>query len=322
MLRPGDKSSIHGPNTSLSTLITSAAHFAFGLDLVYNSDELPVGRIARNRERRDETVTYNDLIYAKEDHIATVTLNRPDRMNALTIKTHMELAQAIEDAKNDDDVRVLIITGAGRGFCSGDDVREIFLAGEGLATGARTRRLGYLEGAVELGGGGGLLHLNKPTIAAVNGAAVGYGCDLALMCDMRIASDNARFGEVFIKVGLVPDQGMLLLPRLVGLAKAYELILTGDIIDAGEAERIGLVNKVVPPEQLEEATKELATKLAKGPPLAVRLAKEGIRRGLGLPLDSFLAFHGPAFQFLAETEDHMEGARAFVEKREPVFRGK
>lgn len=267
-------------------------------------------------------MNYDELIYTKEDQIATITLNRPEQMNALTHKTHMELAQAIEQAKNDDEVRVLIITGAGRGFCSGDDVREIFLAGEGLAADARSKRLGYLEGGTEPGGGGGLLRLNKPTIAAVNGAAVGYGCDLALMCDMRIASDRARFGEVFIRVGLMPDQGMLLLPRLVGLAKAYELILTGDIIDAMEAERIGLVNKVVPHEQLEVATKELATKLAKGPPLAIRMAKEGIRRGLGLPLDSFLGFHGPAFQFLAETEDHKEGAKAFVEKREPVFRGK
>ena len=276
----------------------------------------------QKQRKEGEAMNYDDLIYTEEDHIATITLNRPERMNALTMKTHMELAQAIEQAKNDGEVRVLIITGAGRGFCSGDDVREIFLAGEGLATDARTKTLAYLEGAVEPGGGGGLLHLNKPTIAAVNGAAVGYGCDIALMCDMRIASEKASFGEVFIRVGLIPDQGMLLLPRLVGLAKAYELILTGNIIDAREAERIGLVNRVVPHEQLQAATRELANKLAKGPPLAIRLAKEGIRRGLSLPLESFLSFHGPALRFLAETEDHIEGARAFVEKREPVFRGK
>ena len=265
---------------------------------------------------------FDDLIYTKEDHIATITLNRPERMNALTLDTHTELAQAIEQVKNDDEVRVLIITGAGRGFCSGDDVGEIFLTGEGWSADAKAKSLAYLEGGVEGGGCGALLSLNKPTIAAVNGAAVGYGCDITLMCDMRIASENARFGEVFIRVGLIPDQGMLLLPRLVGLAKAYELILTGDIIDAREAERIGLVNRVVPHEQLEAVTKELATKLAKQPPLAIRLAKEGIRRGLKLPLHSLLSFHGPAVLFLAGTEDHIEGAKAFTEKREPVFKGK
>jgi enoyl-CoA hydratase/carnithine racemase len=172
------------------------------------------------------------------------------------------------------------------------------------------------------GGGGALLHMNKPTIAAVNGAAAGYGCELALMCDMRIASEKARFGEVQLRVGRMPEQGMRLLPRLVGLGKADELMLTGDIIDATEAERIGLVNKVVPHEQLEVAAGELATKIAKNPPLTIRLTKEGIHKGLGLPLELFLSYSGQASQFLTETEDHKEGARAFAEKREPVFKGK
>ena len=174
---------------------------------------------------------------------------------------------------------------------------------------------------MEPGGCGELLFLNKPAIAAVNGAAVGYGCDIALMCDMRIASEKARFGEVFLKVGVVPDQGMLLLPRLIGLARANELIFTADIIDAKEADRIGLVNRVVPHEQLMTAARELAAKIAAGPPLATRLAKEGIRRGLGLPYEDFMHFHSQAFQFTAETADHIEASRAFLEKRAPVFKG-
>jgi len=156
----------------------------------------------------------------------------------------------------------------------------------------------------------------------VNGAAVGYGCDLALMCDMRVASEQARFGEAFLRVGLIPDEGQVLLPRLVGLAKAYEMILTTDIIDAKEAYRIGLVNKVVPVEQLMSTTFELAAKIASKPPISVQLAKEGIRKGLNIPLDEWKQWYSIAFSFCSTTEDHREGARAFVEKRDPRFKGK
>ena len=172
------------------------------------------------------------------------------------------------------------------------------------------------------GGGEALLSINKPTSAAVNGAAVGYGCDTALMCDMRIASERARFGELFLRVGLIPDEAQIILPRLVGLAKAYELILTTDIIDAEEAYRIGLVNKVVPHEQLMTATLELAAKIASKPPISVRLAKEGIRRGLGMPLAEWKQWESFAMSYCFGTEDHREGAQAFVEKREPKFSGR
>jgi len=270
---------------------------------------------------------YEEIIYTVErDNVAVITLNRPDAMNALTHETHTELGQAIEEANQDSNVRVIVITGAGRGFCSGDDVKVIFRAGEGYgedeAQRFRESQLSWMQGGSLGGGGATLLTINKPSIAAVNGAAVGYGCDLTLMCDMRVASDKARFGEVFLRVGLIPDEAHVLLPRLVGLAKAYELILTTDIIDANEAYRIGLVNKVVPHEKLMTATMELATKIASKPPISVQLAKEGIRRGLKMPLDEFKQWHSFAFTFCQGTEDHQEGAKAFVEKREPVFKGR
>ena len=265
---------------------------------------------------------YKDIIYSLKGQVAIITLNRPEVMNALTNNTHAELEHAIDEAAKDEKVRVIVLTGAGRGFCSGDDVKEIFLSPEEATMKSREARLRHLQGQQIPGGGHRLLEINKPSIAAVNGAAVGYGCDLALMCNMRIASDKARFGEVFLRVGLIPDQGMILLPRLVGLAKAYEMILSTDIIDAREAERIGLANKVVPHEDLMNATLEFANKIASKPPIAVQLAMEGIRRGLGLAMDEFMQFHALAFTFCSETEDHLEGSRAFVEKRQPIFKGK
>lgn len=272
-------------------------------------------------------MAYEEIIYAVESNrVAVITLNRPDAMNALTFKTHDEIKQAITQANNDSNVRVIVITGAGKGFCSGDDVRVIFKGGnapwEDQEQKVREKRLKNLQGQAIGGGAGILLHINKPTIAAVNGAAVGYGCDLALMCDMRVASDKARFGEVFLRVGLIPDEAQILLPRLVGLAKAYELILTTDIIDASEAYRIGLVNKVVPHEQLMAAAMELANKIASKPPISVQLAKEGVRQGLNMPFEEFRRWHSLAFTFCTETEDHREGSKAFLEKREPNFKGK
>ena len=265
---------------------------------------------------------YKEIIYSLKGQVAVITLNRPQVMNALTNTTHTELAHAIDEAATDDRVRVIVLTGAGTGFCSGDDVKEIFLSPEQAATKTREARLRHLQGEQIPNGGHRFLEINKPSIAAVNGPAVGYGCDLALLCNMRVASEKARFGEVFLRRGLIPDQGMVLLPRLVGLAKTYEMILTTDIIDAKEAERIGLVNKVVAHENLMDATLELANKIASKPPIAVQLAMEGIRKGLSLPMEEFMRFHALAFTFCSETEDHLEGARAFVEKRTPVLKGK
>jgi 2-(1,2-epoxy-1,2-dihydrophenyl)acetyl-CoA isomerase len=265
---------------------------------------------------------YSEIIYTVEGHICVITLNRPEAMNALTNIMHIEIQDAVLRAGKDENVRVIVVTGAGRGFCAGDDVKKIFLDPSAAVSKSRETHLKYLQGEHLFSGARVLLTVNKPTIAAVNGAAVGYGCDIAVMCNMRIASEKARFGEVFLRVGLIPDESLLLLPRIVGLAKAYELLLTTDIIDAPEAFRIGLVNKVVPHEQLMPAAMELAGKLAKKPPIAVKLAMEGIRRGMALPLEEFLQFHSMAFTYVSETEDHIEGAKAFVEKREPDFKGK
>ena len=254
--------------------------------------------------------------------MAIITLNRPDALNALTRTTHVELHHAFEESDKDDDIKVIVITGAGRGFCSGDDVKEIFLSPTPGESKAREDVLQYLQGQHLFGGGHILLEINKPSIAAVNGPAVGYGCDLALMCNIRIVSERARFGLAFLRVGLIPDESLIILPRLIGLGKTYEMVLTTDIVDAQEAERIGLVNKVVPHEKLMETALELANKIAKKAPIAVKLAMEGIRRGLGWPMEDFMRYHSLAFTFCRETEDHIEGSKAFVEKREPVFKGR
>jgi len=267
-------------------------------------------------------MAYKEIIYSVDGQVAVITLNRPETMNALTVSAHLELAQAIDEAAKDEKVRVLVLTGAGKGFCSGDDVKDVFLNPEESKWRGREMKARHLQGAYQFGGGHRLVEINKPSIAAVNGAAVGYGCDLALMCNMRVASEKARFGEVFLRVGLIPDEALILLPRLVGLAKTYEMVLTTDIMDATEAERIGLVNKVVPHDELMNATLELAHKIASKPPIAVQLAIEGIRRGLGWPMDEYKQYHALAVTFCSETEDHTEGARAFAEKREPVFKGR
>ncbi len=259
------------------------------------------------------------VLYELEEHIATITLNRPEVMNALNRRAYAELEAAFRRAHADPEVRCVIITGAGRAFCSGDDVREIMLGEERDETVARLReaRPRPTPAAVAV------LECDKPVIAAVNGAAVGWGMDLALFCDIRIASTAARFGELFIKRGLVADLGGLWrLPAIVGPSKAAELLFTGDIIDAAEAERIGLVSKVVPPEQLMPEARALAQKIAANPPIAMRYMKEGLRRSRHARMDEMGEYIGNALAYLFTTEDHKEGARAFIEKREPVFRGR
>lgn len=259
------------------------------------------------------------ISYELLDHVATITLNRPEVMNALNRGMYAELELAFRDANRDPEVRCVVLTGAGRAFCSGDDVKQIMLGEQRDATVTRLRdaRPRPTPAAAAV------LECDRPVIAAVNGPAVGWGMDLTLFCDIRIASENARFGELFIKRGLVSDIGGLWrLPRIVGPSKAAELLFTGEVIDAREAERIGLVSRVVPAEDLLPAALELALKIAANPPIAMRYMKEGLRRSVHASMEEMGEYVGNALAYLFTTEDHREGALSFVERREPVFRGR
>ncbi len=259
------------------------------------------------------------VISELDNHVTTITLNRPEVMNALNREMYAELEQAFRDANRDPEVRCIVLSGSGRAFCSGDDVKQIMLGEQRDATVTRLRdaRPRPTPAAAAI------LECDKPVICAVNGPAVGWGMDLTLFCDIRIASEQAKFGELFIKRGLVSDIGGLWrLPRIVGPSKAAELLFTGDVIDAREAERIGLVSRVVPAEELLPAALELARKIAANPPIAMRYMKEGLRRSVHASMEEMGEYVGNALAYLFTTEDHKEGALSFVERREPVFRGR
>lgn len=264
-------------------------------------------------------MTYKCLLYGVHDRIATLTLNRPERLNALGDTLRQDLYDAINKAAADPDVGVLVITGAGRGFCSGGDVKSMNEREQSGQTESAADRLTPQRDRVVLA----MRDCPKPIIAAVNGAAAGAGMNLALACDMRIASSAAKFSQAFVKRGLAPDWGgSWFLPRIVGAAKASELIFTGDTIDAAEAFRLGIVNSVVEPDQLMAQVNKLAKKIADGPPVAIALAKRAIHHNLDADLRSGLEFETFAQGLCRETEDSKEGVRAFMEKRAPVFRGR
>jgi enoyl-CoA hydratase/carnithine racemase len=264
-------------------------------------------------------MAYTEIIYTVEDMVGTITLNRPERMNALTRTTYQEAEEAIREADADEGVRAVIITGAGRGFCSGDDVKEM----AGAPSPEELAKIKIPSKAKPTPLAEALLTFDKPLIAAVNGAAVGWGMDLALMCDIRLASEKAKFGEVYVLRGLVADiAGWLLLPQIVGLSKAYELLLTGDVIDAQEAERIGLVSKTLPHDELMPVAEAMAKKIAANPPVAVRMTKEAVRRGLDYNLGALGEYHSYALKTLFATEDFKEGSTAVLERRQPTFKGR
>ncbi len=266
---------------------------------------------------------FEQILYEKQDGIATITLNRPERMNAFTDVMLREWALALDDARLDRSVRAVILTGAGRGFCAGADLRGgagVGAQGDGPVS-AADRRNWLRDGvhavprAVHL--------LDKPYVAAVNGAAVGAGMDMASMCDIRFASESARFAMSYVKVGLVPgDGGCYLLPRIVGIAKALELIWTGDFMDANEALACGYVSRVLPPGDLLPATRAFAQRLADGPAVAVQLAKRLVYRGLESSAAEAFEAAGQAMAIVQSTEDAREGPRAFVENRPPKFQGR
>ena len=258
---------------------------------------------------------YQTLLYERSGAIATITLNRPDARNALDFVMRRELAAALDEVEADAAARVLILTGAGGHFCAGGDVKTMrekrHTAAEGRA------RVELLNKAITR-----LVDFPKPTIAMVDGYAVGAGTNLALCCDLVIASDRAKFGELFWKIGLVPDGGgTWLLPRVVGMARAKELIFTADVIDAAEADRIGLVNRVVPVSELEKTTRALAEKIAAGPPAVLKLAKHMLHRAATSDLPSALDLEAYSQGLAISSEDHQEGLAAFFDKRPPRFTG-
>jgi enoyl-CoA hydratase/carnithine racemase len=261
----------------------------------------------------DETI-----IYEKKEGIATLTFNRPEVMNAGNFQMMEESRRAIADAGADDDVRVLILTGAGRAFHAGDDVKQVFLSGDR----EKRRAAGRAARIRGTGGASSLPQIFKPTIAAVNGAAVGYGMDIALSCDIRIATENAKFGYFYVRRGLMGTEiGPLMLVHSIGLSRALEMMLSGELIDAAEADRIGLVSRIVPADKLLEEANALAHKLMQSAPLAQQAVKRSVYKALYDPSE-IADFTGNLLSLLFETEDHLEGARAFTEKREPEYKGR
>ena len=268
-------------------------------------------------------MTEADVLLTKEDGIATITLNRPAALNALTSQMNRALREAIEDAANDANTRVLVLTGAGRAFCAGEDVKE--RPGDSAEVKERQTPLTQLangpRGLVSFADT--LRGMVKPTIASVNRYAVGQGLSIAMSCDIRIASEDAQLGALWTRRGIPPESaGAFLLTHLVGPAKACELIFAGKMIGAAEAKEMGLVNQVVPAAQLEEATNDLARSIADGPPMAIGVAKMMIYQALetSLAIHGRLEFFGQDFCF--NTEDREEGIRSFLEKRPPRFQGR
>jgi enoyl-CoA hydratase/carnithine racemase len=261
---------------------------------------------------------YHTLLYEKAGNISTLILNRPDKLNALNLELFDELLVALRAINEDDEVRALILTGAGRAFCAGADLGMIQGLGKENFMPAFRRLIQKVQAVTNAIEG-----LDKPVIGAINGATIGGGLDIAIACDIRLASETAVFGEAFIRLGLVPDMGATFrLPRLVGIARAKEIILTGDTLSAVEAEKIGLVNKVLPANQLMEEAKKWAAKLAAGPPLAIKAAKQLINNAASTDLHSALADEMLAQCQLITTQDHQEGVKAFLEKRTPHFQGR
>jgi enoyl-CoA hydratase/carnithine racemase len=264
-------------------------------------------------------MAYQQITLTVEDAIATVTLNRPDKLNTWTPIMGAELLDAFRRADADPAVRVVLFTGAGeRAFCAGADMT--FFAeqiGEGGGTAARGGP-GRIEDFPQL-----MRTLTKPTIAAVNGYALGVGATMTLLCDMRIAAAEAQFGFLFGRMGVMAELGSTyLLPRLVGTARACELMLTGKRVAAAECERIGLVNQVVPRSELMSAARALAAEVTQCAPLSVMLTRQALYQGLESSFESQLRFEAYALDYLYRTDDHAEAVRAFREKRAPSFRGR
>jgi enoyl-CoA hydratase/carnithine racemase len=260
------------------------------------------------------------LNYEQNEHVVTLTMNEPERRNPLTGNTAVEeMLAAIARIEADRSVRAVILTGAGTAFSSGGNIRDMERHASGSVPGMEIRQ-DYRRGIQQLPLA--LFNLEVPVIAAVNGAAIGAGLDLACMCDIRIASEHAKFAESFVKLGIIPgDGGAWLLPRIIGLSRAAELTFTGQTIDAQQALEWNLVSRVVPHDALLPSAQDLARSIAANPPHAVRLAKRLLREGMHCRLDTLLEISA-AYQALShQTADHREAVSAFIEKRSPAFNG-
>lgn len=255
------------------------------------------------------------IIYEKSDGVATITLNRPEALNAFSREVVEEVVQALEDVRNDEGVRVVVLTGAGeKAFSAGADIKAMI----GMNA-LKARELSLMGERLCLS----FENLEKPVVAALNGYALGGGLEVAMSCDLRIASETAKMGQTEINIGLIPGWGgTQRLTRLVGKTKAKELVLTGKIIDAKAAEQLGIVNMVVPADKFREAVRQFALDLAAKAPVAVKVAKALINKGENIGLESALALEREGFGVVASTEDLQEGVKAFTEKRKPAFKGK
>ncbi len=261
-----------------------------------------------------------ELLEELKDKVAVLTLNRPDRLNAMSPPMLDALLEALPRLADDPEVGVVVLTGAGRGFCAGGDVKAMAEGRESIGTTLEEKAQG-LRSRMEVSRW--LHEMPKPTIAMVRGAAAGAGLSLALACDLRVASDSARFATAFARVGYSGDfGGSWFLTQLVGTAKARELYLTADIVDAQQALALGIVNRVVPDVRLEDETMALAARLARGPRIAYRYMKRNFNAAESGTLKDLLDLEAWHHTRCGMTEDHREAAKAFVEKREPVFRGR
>lgn len=258
-------------------------------------------------------MNFKTILFEQENHIAKITLNIPESRNALNLDMQVELLEVFRQISEDDSVKVVVMTGAGKSFSSGGDIRTM----EGLTAVATRVRLKKGQRLIKA-----ILELEKPIIGAINGVAAGAGVSIALACDILIASEEAKFVLSFVKIGLIPDLGSYyLLPLRVGIARAKELMFTGDMIDAREAERIGMINRVVPPERLEEESFSLATRLVNGPGQSYAMIKAALNRWPD-SLESFFEMESTMQAVAFSSEDFDEGRRAFLEKRKPIFHGK
>jgi len=270
---------------------------------------------------------YHDLTYEKADQIATITLDNPEKLNAMTGKMLESFSRAIEEVRRDDDVRVLVLTGRGRGFCTGADTEMLIALAMGKPVPGAVEEESRRHRMEPIGWFGvEVSQLEKPTIAAINGPAVGGGFALAMACDLRVIATDASFGMASTHRYALPPEGGITytLPRIVGLTKACELLMTGDLVDGIEAERIGLVNRAVPPEEVMNTAMEFARKIAGNGPIGMELTKRLIYRGLHeTSIATQVEREDAALVHGFKTEDYEEGARAWwIEKRKPVFKGK